>query len=103
MAGYDDPRYHSEPKGMLGAKTAKELEENCGNCALLTWDKRDEEWDMSGEFKTIDPIKTRCSDSLMKGRIPLDPARSECLFWKAIRPARISGQSERTVLREYQT
>lgn len=25
MSDYDDPRYHSEPKGMLGAMTADEL------------------------------------------------------------------------------
>lgn len=61
---------------------AERLEEHCGNCALLTWDERDVRWDMSGEFKTIHPFKTRCSHSLMGGRVPVNIYMSECLFWK---------------------
>lgn len=57
------------------------LKENCGNCDNLTWDKRDEQYDMSGEFKTINPLDTRCGHSLMGGKVPLDVYKTECLFW----------------------
>ena len=58
------------------------LKENCGNCDLLTWDKRDEKWDTGGEFKTIHPFKTKCAHPLMCGKVPVNPLMSECLFWK---------------------
>ena len=59
-----------------------QLKETCSNCDFLTWSKRDERWDMSGEFKTIEPIKTKCSHVLMAGKVPREIYTTECLFWK---------------------
>jgi len=68
---------------MTGQPIKKTLKENCGNCIYLTWNKRDETWDMSGEFKVISSLNTRCSHSLMTWKGMVDVFRSECLFWQA--------------------
>lgn len=61
----------------------KALKENCGNCDSLTWNEKDARWDMSGEFKVIDPINAKCSHTLMTWKSMVDIFRTECLFWTA--------------------
>lgn len=87
MTDYDDPRYHSDPKGMLGTKTAKELEENCGNCGYLVWHDQRIQYMSDGihRLATIpNPTTGSCTHVLMKRHKKCrDLKMSECLFWKA--------------------